>query len=435
MDGATSIVAGLAELKGLDLSSSLEADVPTKLVGDEDRLRQILLNLLNNAVKFTAAGTVALRTKGRIEADGSMRLRFSVTDSGIGVPLEKRDRLFQRFSQADDAIGRNYGGTGLGLAISKSLVELMGGAIGIESPWRRRALCSGSRSRFPSMLDQLSAISIHQLNPPAAQHARSSWWTTWTSTGTSAAPSWKRSGTGVDVVSGGVDAVQAVQEKAYDLVLMDVQMPDLDGLAATRIIRALAAPARDVPIVAMTANVLPTQVAEILQSGMNAHVGKPFRHDDLHAVIGRWALNRVIVPSKIVDADVQDISVEKELVALIGAESFDRLLAKLRSAIDEHLCDDRLHGNNATRLAADAHAMISIAGMLGFMGLSQACSRLADSCGNGAAREGRRRTRQGFTRGGSARNHLSTCRWCLSIFRASSTKSTISAPILNYRSI
>ena len=385
VEGATSIVAGMAELKGLELSSRLEGKVPARLVGDEDRLRQILLNLLNNAVKFTGAGSVALRTEGLIEADGAMRLRFSVTDSGIGVPVEKRDRLFRRFSQADGAVGRSYGGTGLGLAISKSLVELMGGTIGMDS-----AAGGGSVFWFSIKLPveaKRPFASVDRPTEPSAVSARTILLVDDFAINRDLGRAVLESvGHEVDVVSGGVEAVRAVQEKIYDLVLMDVQMPDLDGLAATRIIRALEVPARDVPIVAMTANVLPSQIAEILQCGMNAHVGKPFRQVDLHAAVEQWAAKGRPDPCRL-DAGLVDMTIQRQLVALIGPASFARLLRKLDSAIDEHLDGDRLRGTNMTRLASDAHALISISGMLGFMGLSQACARLAAACKDNIGRQ------------------------------------------------
>jgi PAS domain S-box-containing protein len=286
VDDAASIVRGMAEKKGLALNVDVPKDLPKQLVGDADRLRQVLLNLLNNAVKFTPRGSVTLRVetcgKGAPE-----RLRFVVEDTGIGVAEEHQKHLFQRFSQLDGSIRRQFGGTGLGLAISKHLVELMGGEIGVRSRdgggatfWftvdlapaveERTAEEAGTEAPAPGPTARILLVEDITINQEIARAVL------------------QAVGHEVDVVSDGAEAIMAVQINTYDLVLMDVQMPVMDGITATQHIRALQHPAKDLPIIAMTANVLPQQIAQFRTAGMDDHVGKPFKRDELYAAVHRW---------------------------------------------------------------------------------------------------------------------------------------------------
>ena len=280
------IIRGVADAKRLEIRTRLDPALPPGLVGDEARLRQVLLNLLNNAVKFTGRGhvTIALRHEGIVDA--GERIRFSVSDTGPGIPREKHDRLFQRFSQVDGSLRRDVGGTGLGLAISRQLIALMGGEIGVISEagegatfWFELALPRGAvatrlaeappsaRQRRGARLLLVEDVVLNQEVARAVLEV---------------------AGHGVDVVGDGQSAVAAVQRTTYDLVLMDVQMPGMDGMSATRAIRALRHPSRRVPIVAMTANVLPEQVRQFLEAGMNDHVAKPFKRAELYTTIDRW---------------------------------------------------------------------------------------------------------------------------------------------------
>ena len=289
IDNALSSLRAQAEGKGLVLRAEVAPDIAPHLLGDPDRLRQVLLNLVGNAIKFTREGSVTVRATTRAARSASAyALQIDVVDTGIGIPSDKRDRLFQRFSQIDGSVRREFGGTGLGLAISQSLITLMGGRIGVES-------VAGHGSTFSFTVDLPAAT----LSAPSAPTVRED----------VAEPQrplahlllaedlainqelarlvLERAGYTVDIVADGAQAVQAVQARAYDLVLMDVQMPVMDGIAAAQAIRALHHPARTVPIVAMSANVLPDQVRRFLAAGMNGHVGKPFRLDELVTAIER----------------------------------------------------------------------------------------------------------------------------------------------------
>ena len=368
IDNAVSIVRPSAERKGLALTIARGPGLPDWIEGDEDRLRQILLNLLNNAVKFTAAGQIGLTIlAGADSRAGTRMLRFEIRDTGIGIPADKCDRLFRRFSQVDGSVSREYGGTGLGLAISKSLVALMGGTIGVASATGR-----GSTFWFEAALPE--AAPEARVGAPAAATARA--------TGRRlllaedvplnqdlARTILERAGHAVDVVGDGVAAVAAVQARAYDLVLMDVQMPIMDGITATRRIRALDGPPGRLPIVAMTANVLPQQVAELRAAGLDDHVGKPFRTDALLAAIDRWA-GRPAEPPRAGSAI--DRAVLREMTEMVGRDRMRDLLAMLATELAQRFGDSaREHGRE--RLMLDAHAMVSAASMVGFVALADAC--------------------------------------------------------------
>ena len=290
VENTVSIVRTVASQKGLAIRVKADPAFALRVVGDQDRLRQVLLNLLNNAIKFTRVGEVALSVSLLGTEAGMARLRFAVEDTGIGIPEAKRHLLFERFSQVDGTIQREFGGTGLGLAICKQLVELMGGEIGVTSTpgagsafWFTLALPVSTRTEAAKVAHAATAVrSGRRLllveDVPLNQDL--------------GCAILRQSGYAVDVVDNGAEAIRAVQAERYDLVLMDVQMPGMDGITATRRIRALDHAAAAVPIIALTANVLPQQVAEFHAAGMTDHVGKPFKRDALVAVIEHWAGER-----------------------------------------------------------------------------------------------------------------------------------------------
>ncbi|MFD1628019.1 hybrid sensor histidine kinase/response regulator [Azospirillum griseum] len=284
-DRCVAIVRLTAEQKGLALHTSIASTARGYAMGDPDRVRQILLNLLGNAVKFTDRGSVRLTVKMIDDDRGERRCTFTVTDTGIGVPEERQRDLFQRFNQVE----RGRGGTGLGLAISRRLVELMGGDIGMDSR-------PGEGSRFWFTL----------LLPPAG-HAAVQAEGTPQQAGTAPHPSRRillaedlemnrdlaiailsRAGHRVDAVNDGAAAVAAVQEHPYDIVLMDVQMPVMDGLEAARRIRALPSPVARIPILALTAGVLAVEVERCADAGMNGHLAKPLEKTALLDAIAHW---------------------------------------------------------------------------------------------------------------------------------------------------
>jgi PAS domain S-box-containing protein len=280
------LVRPQAEAKGLSLSLTVGKGLPGRLVADSGRLRQVMLNLLTNALKFTAAGRIDVAVSW-----SSGMLRLEVTDTGPGLEPEDARRLFQRFSQVDASNTRQHGGAGLGLAISKGLAEMMGGQIGLkstlgrgsvfwftikapEAPAKPTPVAVPTGDRFAPAADG-AALRILVVDDVAVNRELISAILSPFDVALSAAAS-------------GAEAVAAALAAPFDLILMDLQMPGMDGMAATRTIRAEAGLNRATPIIAFSANVLPTHVRSCLAAGMNDHVAKPIDPAELLRKIGKW---------------------------------------------------------------------------------------------------------------------------------------------------
>ena len=287
-DAVDLLAEGAAE-KGLELKLEPAAELPATLSGDPARLRQILVNLLANAIKFTATGGVSLRCTRLPEGDAShCWLRFEVEDSGIGMDTDTIARLFQPFTQADVSTTRQYGGTGLGLAISRRLAELMGGRIGVDSK-------PGIGSRFwldipfELVAERPPVITRPVLRLPEQKAMRGRVLVAEDNTVNQlvASEMLKRLGCRVDVVGNGEEAVEAVRRLPYDLVFLDCHMPDLDGFDACRQIRGQPLD-RHLPIIAMTASALQGDREKCLSAGMDDYLPKPVRLGDLQAAVDKW---------------------------------------------------------------------------------------------------------------------------------------------------
>jgi signal transduction histidine kinase/ActR/RegA family two-component response regulator len=273
------VVSTQAEKKGVGLQMAIDPKVPEVLFGDAGRLRQVLLNLLGNAVKFTDSGEVKLSLEILPEKEGGNRLRFSVSDTGIGIDEEALEHLFDRFHQADNSITRRYGGTGLGLAIVRELVTLMGGDIRVESQPGR-----GSRFQIDLSLPTgtkltqeeehrahipLPALNILVVDDDGINRLVASELLT-------------RDGHRVVAVDSGAAALSHIDKEAFDIVLMDLGMPEMDGLEATRRLRSAGS---SLPIIGLTAHVLPEQQQACRDVGMNAVIHKPVQAEKLRRLI------------------------------------------------------------------------------------------------------------------------------------------------------
>jgi CheY-like chemotaxis protein len=286
-----------ARRKGLRLLTHFATDVPFVVRGDPGRIRQVLINLVGNAIKFTERGEVAVEV--RLESPSGMLNRspdsctlcFLVRDTGIGIHPETRGRLFQAFSQADSSTTRKYGGTGLGLAICKRLVELMGGHIGVESTPGR-----GSCFWFKVEL-KVSHLEDLILQTRRKDQRSESLPTHWRSgrilvvednvaNQRVVVHQLEKMGFGVDIAGNGKEAIAALSLRCYGLVFMDCQMPEMDGFEATRLIRENERGGqRRQPIVALTANVMQGDRERCLRAGMDAYLAKPMRSEELHEVL------------------------------------------------------------------------------------------------------------------------------------------------------
>ena len=372
LDNVGSMLTAMAQRKGVALLRQIAPDVSSHLIADEGRLRQVLLNLVNNAVKFTDAGCVAIsvtRDKSDVP-EGYEAIRFAVRDTGIGITSDQQQLLFARFSQVDGSISRRFGGTGLGLAISKQLIELMGGEIGVESQEGK-----GSTFWFRIVVPFADAPDI--LNPSCRPEERSKGRTARVLVVEDIAVNQElaravleRAGHIVTVASNGQEAVEAVRRQTYDIVLMDVHMPVMDGIAATKAIRLADHPSRCIPIIAMTANVLPHQVSSLKEAGMDDLVGKPFRRPELLAAIDRWMGQADPAPPTdltIAAEDDQrfDAHAFAALEDMIGERSFRVCLTKFSAELTSKFGDLSI-SCDMDQLANAAHGMIQPAGLFGF---------------------------------------------------------------------
>jgi signal transduction histidine kinase/HPt (histidine-containing phosphotransfer) domain-containing protein/ActR/RegA family two-component response regulator len=300
---AISILGPRARAKGLTIVAETDPALPAGLLGDAGRIRQVLLNLVSNAVKFTDAGAVTIRARCLGREGDATTVEWSVQDTGIGIAPDRIGSLFREFVQADSSISRRFGGSGLGLAISKQLTEQMGGTIGVESVagagtmFRMRLtlpIAEAPADAPPAPVDATRALQarLGMLGRPLrilfAEDNPTNQFV--------ALQMLKTLPVQVDVVGDGLEAVDAASRLAYDMIFMDMRMPEMDGLAATRLIRQRGGTLAHVPIVALTANAFPEDVKACFDAGMNQFVTKPVSKDVLIAAILR-GLSPAAAPS------------------------------------------------------------------------------------------------------------------------------------------
>lgn len=351
----------LAEAKRLVLDVTIADEAGGMVMGDADRLRQVLLNLLGNALKFTDRGHISLEVTARRESDGRLTRRFAVTDTGIGIPPERQPELFRKFVK----LLHNRPGTGLGLAICHRIVTAMEGTIGVSS-----TLGLGSTFWFAVPLaaaaEEQVAEPCHAI--PAGRGARILLVDDVAMNRDIASEFLRKGGHRVDPVDCGQRAIERASETAYDLILMDVYMPGMDGVEATRAIRALPAPLGTVPIVAMTAGTGSLEIDRCLAAGMNGWIGKPVDRRRLLEEVGRWA-------------DAPSRRLEERLAELLDAMGPAGMAELLRSFVEE--TEARLPPETGMpdmeRLFHDGHAISTAAGNLGFEELADYGHLLAEA--------------------------------------------------------
>jgi PAS domain S-box-containing protein len=333
IEQAASEFAKQASVKGLEFVSSIAPSVPDRAVGDPARLRQVLANLVGNAVKFTERGRIGIAAELVSQTREELRLRFTVRDTGIGIPADDRDRLFETFTQADDSNTRKYGGTGLGLAIAKQLVELLGGEIGVESEpgggsrfWFTASFGVAAKAeaavpvqpqirtrpaltpRGTAAVSQTATAKARVTQAPRETPKEAPRETPKEAARESAARQSMRIllaedneinqritlrllqklGLSADAVVNGREAVEALEKQKYDLVLMDCQMPDMDGFEATAVIRSREGKNRHQTICALTANAMAGDRERCLAAGMDDYISKPVGLEKLRDALVRW---------------------------------------------------------------------------------------------------------------------------------------------------
>ena len=364
------------EKKGLKLVFDCPQTLPRFYNGDSGRLRQILNNLLSNAIKFTTKGQITVKVRDELQ---SQAIRIEVSDTGMGIPANALDRMFKAFSQADSSTSRRFGGTGLGLSISKNLVEQMNGKIGVETRenigstfWFTVKLnraknpvkdLSGGIGSFEGMSARPMRVLIAEDNTINQKIALRYL---------------EKMGLRADVVANGLEVLDALRAIPYDLILMDCQMPEMDGLEATRIIRSSESLQRqNIPIIAMTANAIKGDREKCLEAGMNDYVSKPVAPSELFLMLQKWLIGTNKIQNKdfVEYAQVQssplvDLSVIDELRKL-GDIDDDTLLNELVSLyltsvpISISKMVDALQSERFDVIASEAHQMKSASANLG----------------------------------------------------------------------
>ena len=288
IEEALNIISSQAREKGLKLHYSVEGRIPETMAGDASRIRQVLVNLLSNAVKFTERGEIEVKASASELPDGAYEISFSVRDTGIGMSQETIEMLFQPFSQGDASTSRKYGGTGLGLAISKRLVELMGGRIWVETEEGRGStfhftIRASSSVNLPDK--ELPAL-VRLDKPKAAKDLSILLAEDNPVNRRMAVLMLKKLGYKADSVANGREILQALERQSYDLILMDVQMPGMDGMEATKEIRRLW-PSGGPRILALTAHTIAGDKEKCLEAGMDGYLCKPINLKDLKAALNR----------------------------------------------------------------------------------------------------------------------------------------------------
>ncbi|WP_309383329.1 PAS domain-containing protein [Cerasicoccus frondis] len=387
-----------AEKAGIALNIKIDKSAPQRLNGDSGKLKQVIHNLVDNAIKFTRQGSVTLNVAVQEQTENHVELTISVTDTGIGIPPAVQKRLFSAFTQADPSTTRLYGGTGLGLAISKEIVELMGGVIGVGSEagqgstfWfsakfeiaaetasgfpapqssahpapERSTIAEAIRERLRSQSTQALLAEDNPVNQLVALGMLD------------------RLGIAVDTVTNGLEAIESYRRKQYDLVFMDVQMPDVDGLEAALAIREWEAENQlaSTPIIAMTAHARPEDRRACLAAGMNDCLTKPLSPDKLANVIDQCLKSnspQEILPEgepKLFDTDLlqQRLGGDQKLIR----EVLNMSLSELSKLLQDYR--KRLQANDLEKSAHCLHTIYGVAASASFLRIAQAVSAMEKS--------------------------------------------------------
>jgi TMAO reductase system sensor TorS len=412
------LFASQAARKGLKLHGEIAAAVPPAVCGDPGRLRQVLVNLVSNALKFTETGEVRIAVSVADEGPEEILLRFAVSDTGIGIPGEFHHQIFDSFAQVDGSNSRQFGGTGLGLAIARQLVELMGGEIGVDSQpgqgstfWFTIGL---GKQAAPALWMSQFARDTSTPEPAAvAAHAKPA--EVAASPSPSVAPPAGRGqvllaednavnqelvkimleylGCRVDAVANGREAVEAYGRTDYDLVFMDCQMPEMDGFEAVLHIRTqekTAGAHRHTPIVALTAHALPGDRQICLDAGMDDYLSKPFRQEQLRAMVERWLDDRTGAGAEAEDPPTA--SLDASVLETIRALDRQGTAEILKNVIDIFFREtppllQSLHQaasqGDAAALQRTAHSLKSGSDNLGARRLAELCRELEASARSG----------------------------------------------------
>ena len=332
LDDVANLVKIDTEEKGIELKVNVDKAVPHQLIGDPLRLKQILLNLCSNAIKFSEQGQVIIDVNLSRQIDNNVELEFNIIDNGIGMSSEQLSKLFQSFSQADMSTTRRYGGTGLGLAISKRLVELMGGDVSVSSTLNQGSTFTFTLQLKKSSISKEDLKQISLLKEPTDKSNKEAIAKLLNAhillvednllNQELAKDILQRHGINVDIANNGIEAVNMIKENIYDGVLMDCQMPVLDGYQATKIIREQARFSQ-LPIIAMTANAMVGDKEKVISVGMNDIINKPIDIPVMFNTMAKWIItdnniSQLSYPESGQNSAKQSTSLEGNLAAISG---------------------------------------------------------------------------------------------------------------------
>lgn len=322
--------APLVQEKSLKLSLSIDKIIPEFVKGDPERLRQILVNLVSNAIKFTNAGNVSLIVKLIEHKNNSIKIKFIISDTGVGIPFENTRQIFERFEQLDHSLTRQQGGTGLGLSITKNLVEAMGGKISVKSEVNRGSVFEIELA-FEKMIestiekevfgssDSHENISLSNLRVLVAEDNEMNQLLIKSIL--------DNYGVDNEIVENGEQAIKAIRENKYDLILMDIQMPKTDGITAVRLMRKELN--ITIPVIAMTAHVLPGEREKCIEAGMNDYLTKPLDEDEVINLLNKYSLLQKNTKSSIGSVEQIDWLNMKYLSSICGNDE-KRILTILK---------------------------------------------------------------------------------------------------------
>jgi PAS domain S-box-containing protein len=329
--------------KGVDFQTVIEPDVPVNLKGDPVRLRQVIINLVDNAVKFTDTGEIILHVNiADVKDEDSMVLHFSISDTGIGIPSDKFESIFHSFYQIDDSTKRKYGGTGLGLTISRHIVNLIKGNIWLESKEGEGSVFHFT-ARFSAGSEEKPFLPVEQKNGVRSEVFHILIAEDVTTNQNLISRILQKKGCTVRAVNNGIEVIEALKKENFDMIFMDIQMPVMDGLEATRIIRNSDKSEFDpnIPVIAMTAHAMKGDREKFLSAGMNDYIEKPFEFEEIFKCINRFnkeisitSMERIVDKEKALNHVEGDEELLEELWEIFISDG-PRIILDLKKAIDE----------------------------------------------------------------------------------------------------
>jgi len=392
----TELMGYQARVKDIVLTTDVSDVLPELLVGDPGRIRQILLNMTSNAIKFTENGSVTLRCFLREKTHELVVLYFEVQDTGIGIPLSMQDKLFSEFTTVDASYTRKFGGTGLGLVISKKLVMLMGGNIGFTSKpdegstfWFELPVTLGTKQETLSLPDQSLNSCENKVADRKTSHKARILVAEDSSVNAMVVRNiLENQGFKVEVAANGLEAVEAVHTLPFDAVLMDVAMPEMDGFEATAVIRGMSGSQARIPIIAMTAHALKGYREKVMERGMDDYLTKPLNKKLLVDTLLQWtnSSRKEESPGELTLSS-EDVSlIDEQILKKLGEDTMPELIPEMIAQFIAELLvrlknsADARENKDIEALKYESHTLGSSAGMFGALRLHQLARKVEALC-------------------------------------------------------